>query len=102
MPSILQSTYKSHLPTCHLSSRQHTRRINVATTRTCINSLSHKICILLFYIYCPSLLFFFFFLMIRRPPRSTLFPYTTLFRSARRNHVAERHPHTQELRQRRH
>src|SRR2546421_8121229 len=28
-----------------------------------------------------DLLFFFFFLMIRRPPRSTLFPYTTLFRS---------------------
>src|SRR5260221_1572446 len=28
-----------------------------------------------------SYLFFFFFLMIRRPPRSTLFPYTTLFRS---------------------
>src|SRR3712207_9584400 len=26
-------------------------------------------------------MFFFFFLMIRRPPRSTLFPYTTLFRS---------------------
>src|SRR6266404_4173079 len=34
-------------------------------------------------LYSPfSLLFcFFFFLMIRRPPRSTLFPYTTLFRS---------------------
>src|SRR2546428_8553160 len=30
----------------------------------------------------PQLLYF-FFLMIRRPPRSTLFPYTTLFRSAR-------------------
>src|SRR3989442_9497936 len=30
--------------------------------------------------YCCVL--FFFFLMIRRPPRSTLFPYTTLFRSA--------------------
>src|SRR3712207_6944257 len=29
------------------------------------------------------LLIFFFFLMIRRPPRSTLFPYTTLFRSLR-------------------
>src|SRR5256885_5854284 len=29
----------------------------------------------------PRLIFFFFFLMIRRPPRSTLFPYTTLFRS---------------------
>src|SRR2546428_8822899 len=28
------------------------------------------------------LVLFFFFLMIRRPPRSTLFPYTTLFRSA--------------------
>src|SRR3712207_7638766 len=27
--------------------------------------------------------FFLFFLMIRRPPRSTLFPYTTLFRSGR-------------------
>src|SRR5256884_1692885 len=27
------------------------------------------------------MLYFFFFLMIRRPPRSTLFPYTTLFRS---------------------
>src|ERR1017187_10945063 len=30
-------------------------------------------------------LFFFFFLMIRRPPRSTLFPYTTLFRSGNAN-----------------
>src|SRR5258708_27043255 len=29
-----------------------------------------------------SVYLFFFFLMIRRPPRSTLFPYTTLFRSA--------------------
>src|SRR5256885_11411725 len=30
---------------------------------------------------------FFFFLMIRRPPRSTLFPYTTLFRSLARHAV---------------
>src|SRR5437016_9317380 len=30
---------------------------------------------------CRLLCCFFFFLMIRRPPRSTLFPYTTLFRS---------------------
>src|SRR5437868_13315385 len=30
----------------------------------------------------------FFFLMIRRPPRSTLFPYTTLFRSIKRQHQA--------------
>src|SRR6266536_5642940 len=42
---------------------------------------------------------FFFFLMIRRPPRSTLFPYTTLFRSPPRpgrrtpprSHAAPRH-----------
>src|SRR6266700_4693455 len=32
------------------------------------------------------LFYFFFFLMIRRPPRSTLFPYTTLFRSPRALH----------------
>ena len=32
-------------------------------------------------IYFNFIIFFFFFLMIRRPPRSTLFPYTTLFRS---------------------
>src|SRR5438309_10718889 len=32
-----------------------------------------------FSVWCYSL--YFFFLMIRRPPRSTLFPYTTLFRS---------------------
>src|SRR2546429_6522179 len=36
-----------------------------------------------------SLTLKFFFLMIRRPPRSTLFPYTTLFRSDR----AAAHPH---------
>src|SRR6266545_7382934 len=32
-------------------------------------------------IFFSFFFFFFFFLMIRRPPRSTLFPYTTLFRS---------------------
>src|SRR2546427_3315143 len=36
------------------------------------------------------MLLFFFFLMIRRPPRSTLFPYTTLFRSAVRAPVRKR------------
>src|SRR5215204_7254652 len=37
---------------------------------------------LFYYRFLFSLfLFLFFFLMIRRPPRSTLFPYTTLFRS---------------------
>src|SRR3712207_8852181 len=35
---------------------------------------------------------FFFFLMIRRPPRSTLFPYTTLFRSKSRQWATLRNP----------
>src|SRR2546422_404656 len=39
--------------------------------------------IFLFSYYVDHYIFFFFFLMIRRPPRSTLFPYTTLFRSLR-------------------
>src|SRR5258706_13972919 len=34
-----------------------------------------------FEVFLSLFLLFFFFLMIRRPPRSTLFPYTTLFRS---------------------
>src|SRR5436190_21483364 len=34
--------------------------------------------------YCAAIFFLLFFLMIRRPPRSTLFPYTTLFRSRER------------------
>src|SRR6266540_6014174 len=55
-------------------------------------------------------LLFFFFLMIRRPPRSTLFPYTTLFRSSslhghgakffahvRRHRNARSEEHTSEL-----
>src|SRR6267143_5702579 len=41
---------------------------------------------------CPPCSFFFFFLMIRRPPRSTLFPYTTLFRSVDTSPAAWRCP----------
>src|SRR5256885_9794554 len=40
--------------------------------------------------FCMFFSFFFFFLMIRRPPRSTLFPYTTLFRSGRRGASSRR------------
>src|SRR5258705_3278342 len=36
----------------------------------------------------PLRIWLFFFLMIRRPPRSTLFPYTTLFRSTSTPHIA--------------
>src|SRR5947209_18915981 len=41
--------------------------------------------------HCSHFLFiFFFFLMIRRPPRSTLFPYTTLFRSYQLSKISAR------------
>src|ERR1051326_4134518 len=43
-----------------------------------------------FPLHLSSVLFFFFFLMIRRPPRSTLFPYTTLFRSVSVNRMLKR------------
>src|SRR5438874_6695817 len=39
---------------------------------------------------CVHSVFFVFFVMIRRPPRSTLFPYTTLFRSRRVHDVTHR------------
>src|SRR2546422_5591665 len=42
---------------------------------------------------CARPTVFFFFLMIRRPPRSTLFPYTTLFRSQRGRLIAARAGH---------
>src|SRR2546430_15840448 len=42
-------------------------------------------------LFCLFVWFFFFFLMIRRPPRSTLFPYTTLFRSQQILHLDVRH-----------
>src|SRR5687767_15327605 len=44
---------------------------------TLLSNLLLYLCLLYFHFF----FFFFFFLMIRRPPRSTLFPYTTLFRS---------------------
>src|SRR6478672_12675419 len=39
------------------------------------------LCVFCLFFFFHYLVFFFFFLMIRRPPRSTLFPYTTLLRS---------------------
>src|SRR5258708_39404430 len=49
--------------------------------------------VLFFYCLVAHILFFFFFfLMIRRPPRSTLFPYTTLFRSQAVGDAGH-HPH---------
>src|SRR6266850_7095431 len=48
----------------------------------------------MFLIFAYNFYSFFFFLMIRRPPRSTLFPYTTLFRSPRCAPTAPRYPTT--------
>src|SRR5689334_2448650 len=42
----------------------------------------YSVCYFLIQLTCSLYFLFFFFLMIRRPPRSTLFPYTMLFRSA--------------------
>src|SRR6266702_8002077 len=67
-----------------------------------------SLCFIIFF------LLLFFFLMIRRPPRSTLFPYTTLFRSAQQftatglpeptmwNHPRRSEEHTSELQSRGH
>src|SRR3989442_13266256 len=59
-----------------------------------MQSFDHYCIILHFFAVVLIVLFsfFFFFLMIRRPPRSTLFPYTTLFRSRpqRRFHADSR------------
>src|SRR2546429_8387764 len=56
-----------------------------------------SVCIFLYIFRSLSyyiLFFFFFFLMIRRPPRSTLFPYTTLFRSISARTVRSATPET--------
>src|SRR2546430_16132574 len=47
----------------------------------CFLAIFLTLIFLFFFFYAFAFFFFFFFLMIRRPPRSTLFPYTTLFRS---------------------
>src|SRR5690348_17993910 len=67
---------------------------------------THMILVIIIFFLFVTLTFvfvFFFFLMIRRPPRSTLFPYTTLFRSKQlvrgrirrgsRGRQAAGHPH---------
>src|SRR2546430_17575673 len=46
-----------------------------------MTSLYYQLPLLFLKPYLLPIVVFFFFLMIRRPPRSTLFPYTTLFRS---------------------
>src|SRR2546429_2295638 len=66
--------YLTHYSTLHTHTLQH---------KYLSPSLHYSFFIFLPLYFALPLFFFFFFLMIRRPPRSTLFPYTTLFRSPR-------------------
>src|SRR5256885_17268652 len=60
--------------------------MQIAHTQTIDNLYFISLIFFLFIFRFIFFVFFFFFLMIRRPPRSTLFPYTTLFRSSRISH----------------
>src|SRR5256885_669217 len=55
-----------------------------------LSYLADVACVMLLSCHSPLLFLLFFFLMIRRPPRSTLFPYTTLFRSIRTGRLGAR------------
>src|ERR1022692_4446184 len=59
-------------------SNRRTRAHHAPSVPSLNSSITRR---LLLQYFLFDLFFFFFFLMIRRPPRSTLFPYTTLFRS---------------------
>src|SRR5438309_864257 len=62
-----------------LKKKIHTSITKTAKVRRFMHLMSS---LFLFHMLCISVYFFIiFFLIIRRPPRSTLFPYTTLFRS---------------------
>src|ERR1039457_795977 len=61
--------------------REETMRVCTVNASHAPRSAAHSLCLLVTAFSVFFFIFFFFFLMIRRPPRSTLFPYTTLFRS---------------------
>src|ERR1039457_1596827 len=69
-----QTIKDTHMDTCPRHSRVSARQ-HAADTLWTRDNTGCAACVL------RSVFFVFFFLMIRRPPRSTLFPYTTLFRS---------------------
>src|SRR5207249_11848451 len=54
--------------------------------------LSNSHCFTIYFVHLHFFSLFFFFLMIRRPPRSTLFPYTTLFRSLAYGQIGNHSP----------
>src|SRR3712207_3418073 len=68
-----------------IRSEEHTSELQSRQYLVCRLLLEKKKKIYTYHIYITSFCYF-FFLMIRRPPRSTLFPYTTLFRSVKRKY----------------
>src|SRR6266487_1484273 len=73
---------KKHSPaTVHRGDRSLSRRASRQLSHDSICLYRGKVILCFQVCFNTRLIFFFFFLMIRRPPRSTLFPYTTLFRS---------------------
>src|ERR1022692_1661311 len=77
----LKKKKKKH-DTANSASTTMTQLAMASCLRASVQTLSSALSIyrLAVIVFC-FFRFFFFFLMIRRPPRSTLFPYTTLFRS---------------------
>src|ERR1019366_7724217 len=79
---LLLEKKKCALP---IRSEEHTSELQSPPTLECTTTLQLTVSTTLLSTCwqvrsVPMFFFFFFFLMIRRPPRSTLFPYTTLFR----------------------
>src|ERR1035441_8638195 len=72
-----QSTHTHHRPLCTAEGECDTRLCTVLMRCCCCGAVQHSL-----------LFFFFFFLMIRRPPKSTLFPYPTPFRSRNAANIA--------------
>src|SRR5258706_426676 len=81
VPEYGTANGRLHFHAVHFMRTLHTRRVDPTfgrrvRNRLLLNSLQHP------ELYSfPIPISFLFFLMIRRPPRSSLFPYTTLFRS---------------------
>src|SRR6266511_2467504 len=80
---LLEKKKKKIISSSHDKKKKNKRTQYIARSSKLLRSVIPCACV--FSRSCDCLLsfsIFFFFLMIRRPPRSTLFPYTTLFRSA--------------------
>src|SRR6266511_336097 len=78
---LLEKKKKKHFSTSLLENKtEYTSYPSLFTHTSLILSIPLYNKLFIDYSYLIFSLSFFFFLMIRRPPRSTLFPYTTLFR----------------------